>query len=225
VKLHTGLVSLHRLILTQEKMLRFGLMDIMTRSITTEWYEKHDCKLMRSKIGEESSETWLAWAAGLYEGEGSCSVIYNTHKKRRFHPQLNLGSTDRDVVYKFHSVVGFGNVTGPYYPKNRKLIWRWRGHGWEAVRFFLEHLGPYLGERRKARLHEILVMEQNLPEKLPTLGPRKLTVDQVCEIRSRLKVGEPQTLLGREFGVTQSTIWRIKEGLSYKDGTNCQRMV
>jgi hypothetical protein len=105
-------------------------------------------------------QRWLAWAAGLYEGEGSCSLIHGG--RRRLYPQLCLASTDRDVVYRFHSVVGFGGVVGPYVRVGRKPFWHWRGHGWEAVRLFLTQFGPYLA-KRPVRL-SITHKSDHLPE-------------------------------------------------------------
>ncbi len=46
-------------------------------------------------------------------------------------------------------------------------------------------------------------------------SPRKLDLIQVAEIRNRLTLGEGGSSLAREFGVSPSTISRIKAGQSY----------
>jgi DNA invertase Pin-like site-specific DNA recombinase len=70
-------------------------------------------------------------------------------------------------------------------------------------------------------------MESKQPEKLSPGGHnRKLSMDQASEIKRRLREGESQTLLGKEFGITQAQVWRIKEGSTYVEGlNNHQRMV
>jgi len=55
-----------------------------------------------------------AWAAGLFEGEGSvCWLNMSTTNQRRV-PNLGLSTTDEDVIRRFHSIVGVGFVYGPY---------------------------------------------------------------------------------------------------------------
>lgn len=66
----------------------------------------------------------LAWAAGLFEGEGSCFA----RKKDSGHHyiELSLASTDEDVLRRFHDAVGVGTVHGPRKLPGRKPIWTWR---------------------------------------------------------------------------------------------------
>lgn len=97
----------------------------------------------------------IAWAAGLFEGEG-CSSIYGGWKGRRY-PALCLGSTDEDVLRRFARIVKGGNVTGPYrYGKNVKPMWSWRAAARADVQRIGRLLRPYLGARRRARLREVL---------------------------------------------------------------------
>lgn len=58
----------------------------------------------------------IAWAAGLFEGEG-CSSWNNRNKRI----SLQLATTDEDVVLRFKRAIGnIGIVNGPYQPKNPK---------------------------------------------------------------------------------------------------------
>ena len=100
-----------------------------------------------------------AWAAGLFEGEGSISAT----PERRNVPhgsvwryiRLSLGSTDEDVVRRFHEVAGCGSVGGPYqYKAERKPHWQWSATGAKADAF-LEEILPLLGERRQRRAAEV----------------------------------------------------------------------
>lgn len=96
----------------------------------------------------------IAWAAGLFEGEGSIQ-LWREGKSDRLYPRLDLASTDEDVVRRFSNAVGTGRVYGPYSRPNRKTFWRCLLHGQDA-RHALDLIGPWLGERRAARMQQVL---------------------------------------------------------------------
>jgi hypothetical protein len=56
----------------------------------------------------------IAWAAGLFEGEGCLS--FSTVRGERY-PQAMLKTTDRDVLARFHRIV----VVGAIYPVKPRL--------------------------------------------------------------------------------------------------------
>lgn len=97
------------------------------------------------------SENWtvpnVAWAAGLFEGEGSISL-----KKQTM--QLALGMSDFDVVDRFQKVIGIGKVYGPYQDKRKssyKPMWTWACSGHKNCQAVLAALWGFLGERRRAK--------------------------------------------------------------------------
>lgn len=93
----------------------------------------------------------LAWAAGLFEGEGWIRV-------KPAHVELGLKMTDEDVVRRFAEVLGIGYVDGPIQPSgNRKLIWTWHLAQGEFVRVFLEAIEPWMGKRRTAKIKEAYI--------------------------------------------------------------------
>lgn len=88
----------------------------------------------------------LAWAAGLFEGEG-CIRDY----------QLVINMTDADVLKKFHFIVGFGSFLGPInrnVPAYWKPMYRWTGSGAGRVYPFLAAIWQFLGDRRRTRAEE-----------------------------------------------------------------------
>jgi hypothetical protein len=93
----------------------------------------------------------LAWAAGLFEGEGCFSAGSPYGQKAQ------LAMTDEDVVRRFHRVVGFGNVH-EYTQKvpDRKPMFWWRAHSFENFQALVAMLWPWLGERRRERAIVIL---------------------------------------------------------------------
>ena len=95
-----------------------------------------------------------AWAAGLFEGEGS--ITWHTRNTKPG-VRLTLKMTDEDTVRRFASIAGEGQVYGPYTDKGRphqKPHWEWAAVRASARRV-AEWLIPLLGPRRRARWEEI----------------------------------------------------------------------
>lgn len=88
----------------------------------------------------------LAWATGLFEGEG---CIYRDPRSCSF--RLTINSTDEDVLRRFHKIVGVGKIIeGKHVERNKhhKPFWIWATHRRNEVYALLELMLPYLGERR-----------------------------------------------------------------------------
>lgn len=66
----------------------------------------------------------IAWAAGLFEGEGCASFRSSHRTKRSF--DLALASTDEDVVRRFLATVKHGTIYGPKWGRrSTKPYWVW----------------------------------------------------------------------------------------------------
>lgn len=107
----------------------------------------------------------VAWAAGLFEGEGSVSVVPNTARSRRIYMRLDMHSTDDDVLKRFGAVVGVGRVRGPYltngknHKPHHKPYWTWSITGRRAL--LLATHAPFadqLGSRRRSRIAEVIAI-------------------------------------------------------------------
>jgi hypothetical protein len=101
----------------------------------------------------EYSRTELdwAWAAGLFEGEGSI-VNYIAQREGSSYRRrvLALKMTDEDVVRRFHSIVQAGRVTLRRSKNERhKDQWAWECTRWADIENTLRRFLPYLGERRR----------------------------------------------------------------------------
>lgn len=157
----------------------------------------------------------MAWAAGLFEGEGSLSVL-DKRGKRQF-VQLSMTSTDRDVLARFIAIVSAGRMYGPYARTSGvKPQYLWRAHGWQLLHRLRREWGTYLGERRLARFDEVLSL-QPAPYVRRNLATRKLSDDDVRDVRSRLARGESQRQIGASYDMPQATISRIKLRRIYKE--------
>lgn len=86
----------------------------------------------------------LAYAAGLYEGEGT--IFY-----RRGGTQINLSVTmmDKGPVEAFGAALGLGKLYGPYHAKGRKPMWRWYVGRYEMVQAACAVMWGWLGSRRR----------------------------------------------------------------------------
>lgn len=97
----------------------------------------------------------LAWAAGLFEGEGSF-----TFQKRGKYVAIvaELGMTDEDRVRQFHDIIGVGNVTTHSKPvkSHWKTMYIWKTASFEGTQTVIAMLWSWLGPRRKTKAKEIL---------------------------------------------------------------------
>lgn len=106
----------------------------------------------------DRTEAQVAWAAGLFEGEGCWNVYVHPGGKTRM--QARLGMTDRDVVERFAAVVGCGSVYLNDCEANQRKGWKplhtWAVYEAEKVREVIALLLPYMGARRTAKAREVL---------------------------------------------------------------------
>lgn len=136
----------------------------------------------------------LAWAAGLFEGEG-CFTSWSGDGKRYL--QCILASTDKDVVYKFKEIVGFGSIHPEKLKVGYKQSWRFRVSSFEKCQALICMLWPWLGERRKARALEILSLYKDGGYRygLPYNEIKKLYLDGLAQLE-----------IATKFGCTQANI-------------------
>lgn len=92
-----------------------------------------------------------AWAAGLFEGEGSASISLKKH-----YCYLQLASTDKDVLDRFANWADCGSVTYcPKRPHQTKDSWKWQVGNRKDVSRLLEAMLPYMGDRRAHKFLDI----------------------------------------------------------------------
>lgn len=98
----------------------------------------------------------IAWAAGLFEGEGS--IIILTDATGCMSVRLALVTTDDDVLTRFHEIVNIGEMNANPPPKQShwKQSYRWTAGRSAEVALLLEAFRPLLGERRTVKCDEAL---------------------------------------------------------------------
>lgn len=109
----------------------------------------------------DSPEHELAWAAGLFEGEGTiCAVKAKVVTGTKFYPRAQLGMTDLDVITRFVDIIGIGKVRGPYEKNGSagirpKPIYFWAVAKKDEFEEAINMLWPFLGERRREQVHDV----------------------------------------------------------------------
>lgn len=154
----------------------------------------------------------LAWAAGLFEGEGSF-----TFAKRGKYVSIvaELGMTDADRVELFHSIIGVGNVTK--HSKPLKDYWKpvsiWKVASFEGTQHTIATLWFWLGPRRRNRAQEILKLYHD------GVNIRRLTFAKQSEVdeakrllTSGVSIRKAAKILGRSGGFVS----HIKQGRTHK---------
>jgi hypothetical protein len=101
-------------------------------------------------------ECEIAWAGGLFEGEGTI-----TQSEGRLHVRVKM--TDEGVVLRFAEIARFGEIYGPYNHQGtdgykRKPYWVWIADEYEALEV-LEMLWPWLSERRRGQALRLAPIE------------------------------------------------------------------
>ena len=97
----------------------------------------------------------IAWAAGLFEGEGTISVPPGRPRS----VVLKVDMTDRDVLERFTRIVGVSHVRATHSSnplRGSKPQWRWFASSSTDVLRILRMFLPYLGERRTAKAQEAI---------------------------------------------------------------------
>ena len=120
----------------------------------------------------------LAWCAGIFEGEGTISTRMtlpksNSRRKQRDRSIIiKIKMTDLDVLQKFNLIIGFGNLTGPYFLEGRKPYYIWQTGKFEYVQATCAMLWRWLCSRRQAKIIDILTLYKESPRKHGPDGPR-----------------------------------------------------
>ena len=107
----------------------------------------------------------LAWAAGLFDAEGSTSLSdHRSHPGRKYvEAAITQGGEGAppDVLVRFKSAVGAGLIYGPYAQRGAtQPVYRWRLHLAEDVRRVIADLDPWLDQvKRRQAADAFLVID------------------------------------------------------------------
>jgi hypothetical protein len=120
-------------------------------------------------MGTEVDPIAVAWAAGIFEGEG-CFATFKNHQGRRY-MGLQVNMCDEDVVQKLYDTfASIGGTFAPWHPPShrntgRQPQFRWRISGKRAEEVFWM-MAPHLGRRRLSRFMELHIEISNFNEEI-----------------------------------------------------------
>jgi hypothetical protein len=105
----------------------------------------------------------VAWAAGLFEGEGCFYFNPNTGQMGAM-----VGSTDKDVLETFKRVVGFGMIYRRTLRKaHHKPQWYWQANRLVETVALFGTLRKHLHPRRCERYLQCLALREEYESKRP----------------------------------------------------------
>ena len=94
----------------------------------------------------------IAWAAGIFEGEGSINIVPN----RPSCASLQVSMTDLDILERLQDIFGGNIYTKVKQKSQHKQGWTWQIARKADIYATLEKLLPWLGERRSYRALNVL---------------------------------------------------------------------
>jgi hypothetical protein len=154
-------------------------------------------------VAFNNEESLLAWAAGLFDGEGT---IYSANGRVR----ASVHMTDLDVLETFHSNFGGAIHKCKKQKEHHKESWRWSLQASSEAVNFLKKILPFLHNRRTKRAKEAIeyynIVEQQQKDKQ----------GKVLELRSKIakmsKSGMTHKDISILFNVDRSYVTRILNG-------------
>lgn len=139
----------------------------------------------RPKIGSLD----CAWAAGLFEGEGT--VTLSANKAMRVRPSISVPNTDREVVEFFHRRWG-GSIRNHQPSGNARLVHVWGLSSGEPIECFIRDMLPFIRTRRVRDKMEIVL--QDVVDRFANVQRGKVyerSLDRMATIRELNRRGKP----------------------------------
>lgn len=94
-------------------------------------------------------ESDVAWCAGLFDGEGSTSLL-KTQRDRYTYVRMSVSQKYPEVLEKFQKTMGVGKI----YKSNKREIYSYDVYKQQDVEEVLNKLWPYLSEIKKKQALE-----------------------------------------------------------------------
>lgn len=98
----------------------------------------------------------VAWAAGLFDGEGSTTASGDVGYPQVSVPQAGEGVTAPEVLLRFREIVGIGAINGPHVKHDGwRPMWKYTATNIGAIKV-LELLWPHLGQVKRDQAVAVL---------------------------------------------------------------------
>lgn len=128
-----------------------------------------------------SHDEVLAWAAGLFDGDGStCFERHGSHAGY-VRADMSITQSSRDgrpeVLVRFHEILGLGRINGPYGGSPAwEPVYRWKAHRLVDVETVARSLWPWLGTVKRVQAAIVIgkvASQPPLPRGNPAWGRYK----------------------------------------------------
>lgn len=112
-------------------------------------------------MAPEMIDEWFAWAAGLYDDEGSLYLLdHRSHEGYRIAEMAVTQSSAAgipEVLRRFGQIVGTGHINGPYRQRDATLdVYRWKTAARADIEGVSATLGPWLGGVKQLQAKSVL---------------------------------------------------------------------
>lgn len=132
-------------------------------------------------VGPAEVDVARAWAAGLFDGDGSTYLAKHRSHAGQFYLEAALTQSSwtgvPEILPRFANVVGCGRVYGPYpLPAPHAPVYRWRACRRAQIEAMIERLLPYLDPVRRDQAlvaFAAISAQPILPRGNPAWGNRK----------------------------------------------------
>lgn len=123
----------------------------------------------------------LAWAAGLFDGDGStCFAKHKTHPGY-VRAEMSVTQSSRtgapEVLVRFRAVVGLGGLSGPFGGSDSTgPVYRWKAHKLWEIDAIADMLWPWLSAVKRVQASRVIstvAAQAPLPRGNPAWGNRK----------------------------------------------------
>ncbi len=141
------------------------------------------------------NEVDLAWASGLFEGEGTFCF-----QSTGIGSAVAIQMTDQDVLEKMKNLFG-GKITVAYEAKNNwKTCYRWTLGIKDGSEYFVNSIYPYLMSRRQAKADEWIKSRVSVQQS------RYIADERNKKVLEALSSGKTQKQVADEFDITPAYV-------------------
>jgi|SRR3989304_8351593 len=162
----------------------------------------------------------LAWAAGLFDGEG-CTTISNRKTRPSGQIRLVIGMTEIEPLRRFYDAVKIGKIYEgkKVRGKSRKVFHRYEAFGFRRTQAVIALLWNWLSQFKKIQARRCLLEARTWKKRVgQDVHLSKLTDIAVREIKKDLlnyRYGDLRRIAKR-YGTTDDMIGLIKNGRTWK---------
>ena len=99
---------------------------------------------------------YLVYTAGLFDGEGTITMLKSKQSDKFRHPVVSITSTSRELIEFLKTSFGGTVVNQKTYQKHHKQSWSWKLSYDRAIEF-IEQIRPFMKESSKCKRCDMIL--------------------------------------------------------------------